>query len=284
MERVAVITGFKGYIGGRLSAHLEKHGWKVHGLDKDNDTSLTGLVAFFGEIRPAMVFHLAAHFVPHHQTSDVDGLIESNLAFGTRLLEAIKVTGGGNLVVTGTYWQHFAGEPYMPVSLYAATKQAFQDLLVFYSQFENIRATVLKFFDTYGPGDSRKKLFYWFKEAAGAKIPVGMSPGEQLIDLVYIDDVVDALEHAANRLLDGSDTGKVSPTGGYMVSAGKALSLKQVAAVYGRVVGKPMNIDFGAKPYRPREMMEHWKVPPTLPGWKPKISLEEGIRRMTKTD
>jgi hypothetical protein len=39
-------------------------------------------------------------------------------------------------------------------------------------------------------------------------------------------------------------------------------------------------IDWGAKPYRKREMMNPWTGGIPLPEWQPLVVLEEGIRKM----
>ena len=50
-----------------------------------------------------------------------------------RLVEALAQGGCGTFVNTGSAWQHVDGEPYRPKSLYAATKQAFEDIVHFYA-------------------------------------------------------------------------------------------------------------------------------------------------------
>jgi nucleoside-diphosphate-sugar epimerase len=51
----------------------------------------------------------------------------------------------------------------------------------------------------------------------------------------------------------------------------------------GDAAGKPLNIVWGGRPYRAREVMEPWTAFSTLPGWSPRISLKEGIRRMVSS-
>jgi CDP-3, 6-dideoxy-D-glycero-L-glycero-4-hexulose-4-reductase len=43
------------------------------------------------------------------------------------------------------------------------------------------------------------------------------------------------------------------------------------------ISGRDIHVEFGALPYRDREVMTPWRGD-ILPGWAPKITLEEGLR------
>jgi nucleoside-diphosphate-sugar epimerase len=103
-----------------------------------------------------------------------------------------------------------------------------------------------------------------------------MSPGEQLIDIVYIDDVVDAFVAGAERLLAGLE----APMEEFGVSSGNPLPLRELAATFSRVSGLPLDIEWGGRPYRPREVMQPWTRYRALPGWQPRVGLEEGLARL----
>jgi hypothetical protein len=45
-------------------------------------------------------------------------------------------------------------------------------------------------------------------------------------------------------------------------------------------LGKELEVEFGALPYRPREVMVPWTNGKRLPGWKINVPLAEGLRRM----
>lgn len=103
---------------------------------------------------------------------------------------------------------------------------------------------------------------------------LAMSPGEQLIDLVHIDDVVEAYLCAIGTLDNMSSGHQV-----YAVSSGKPLPLRELVAVYEKAAGVKLPIEWGKRSYRPREVMVPWNRGATLPGWQPKVSLAEGIQR-----
>jgi nucleoside-diphosphate-sugar epimerase len=198
--------------------------------------------------------------------------------FGNQLLEAMKVNELSNLINTGTSWEHYNNEVYNPVCLYAATKQAFEVIMEYYIQACGIKAITLKLFDTYGPDDFRPKLFNLLNKAAVTGEPLDMSEGEQLIDLVHIDDVVEAYLISALRLLDK----QVTQHERYAVSSGNPLPLKELVKLYAEVTGQAIPLHWGARPYRDREVMVPWFLGSSLPGWKPLVSLSEGISSLMK--
>jgi nucleoside-diphosphate-sugar epimerase len=104
---------------------------------------------------------------------------------------------------------------------------------------------------------------------------LGMSPGGQVIDLVHVDDICRAFSHAGAKLMT-----RVKPGSSvYAVSGGQRMSVRDVVATLERAAGKTMSVEFGARPYREREVMMPWSGP-SLPGWKPKIALLDGFRRL----
>jgi len=292
----ALVTGGTGYVGSRLINLLVTMECKVHlvvrpGCDlsllaevidvvtlHQHDGSTEDMVRIVAESKPKVVFHLASLFLAQHQPHDVEKLVCSNILFGAQLLEAMQLNGVEMLVNTGTSWQHFENRNYSPVCLYAATKQAFEQLVQYYIEAASLQAISLLLFDTYGPDDPRKKLFTLLRQVELDGITFAMSPGEQQIDLVYIDDVVDAFVLAAERLM----ADKISQHEHYAVSSHKPMPLKELVELYCKVTDKKISIEWGGRPYRFREVMITWNEGETLPGWQPRISLEEGILRMEK--
>ena len=131
-------------------------------------------------------------------------------------------------------------------------------------------------FNTFGPGDTRKKIFTLWKEALDSNTPLPMSPGEQIIDTSYIDNIVEGFCHAAHLLHEQSSL----LTGGetYSLPSSERTTLRDLATLYADVIGKKLPIQFGAMPYRPHEIMVPLVGKP-LPGWEQRISVREGLTR-----
>lgn len=296
-KKIALITGASGFVGSNLACRLLSEGWSVHVIvRKESNLALLSPVnkkismhyysGRFEELslamesaKPDVVFHLASVFIAQHVSSDIDSIIESNIKFGLMLAEAMIANGIKKLVNVGTSWQNYNNEIYNPVCLYAASKQAFQDIIEYYVRAEGLKTVTLKLFDTYGPGDPRKKLIHLLdihrKDGQGLSI----SPGEQLIDIVYIDDVVEAFLLSAELLC----TGQIKEHDKYAVSSGNLVSLKELVKVFEEICGDNLNIIWGGRSYRKREVMCPWDNGILLPGWEPKVSLKEGLDRTLKS-
>ena len=223
------------------------------------------------------IVHLASLFVAQHQSSQIKDMVLSNIYLGTVLLEAASTAGVQWFLNTGTYWQHYVNDSkdYCPVNLYAASKQAFVDMAAYYTETSGLRFVSLKIADTFGIGDTRRKLFTILKEIAVSGEKLAMSPGDQLLDILYIDDVVAGFMHLMQLLHK-----KQIIENEYILAAKQRYTLKEIAALYEKVSGKKLAISWGGKPYRKREVMCPWIQGTPLPGWEAKLSLEEGIKKI----
>jgi nucleoside-diphosphate-sugar epimerase len=289
--RRALVTGATGFIGAHLVQHLQQRGCTVAILGRPGSIKnysgrryeYTGetshAIHALTDFKPDVLFHLASYFLATHAPEQVTTLITSNILFGAQLLEAMQATDCSVLINAGTAWQNYKQLEPSPVNLYAATKQAFEDLALYYVQAAGLRMITLRLFDSYGPSDPRPKLLRLLLDSIKTDQPLAMSPGDQILDLVHVDDICEAFIHAGNLALESqSTTPKV-----YALSGRQRRTLKEVVATLEEASGRKLNIDFGARPYRTREVMTPW-VGPALPGWEPKISLLEGLRQLVTLD
>lgn len=289
----ALITGAGGFIGAVLARRLLVEGWHVNLLARPGSAiaddlehaatvhrtteNTADIVAAVAAARPDVVFHLASLYLAEHATADIERLIASNILLTSQLAEALtKVlpTGKARLVATGTAWQHFRGPGYLPVNLYAATKQAGDDLLRYFTDARDLSLIRLKLFDTYGAGDTRRKLVQLLVDAAVSGQRLGMSPGEQVMDISHVDDVVGAFVVAGNRLLQST-----APLDEEYLVSGERWKVRDLVSLIGCKLNRPLNVIFGERPYRAREVMEPIVPGPEqrLPGWLPKRKLADTI-------
>ncbi len=292
MKKV-LLTGASGYIGSNLVKKLINENIEVHALilPETNfeyleniknsiqfhlyDGSTESVFDAVKNSTPDMVFHLASLFLSEHKSDDIINLIKSNVLLGTQLLEAMSKNSVKNFINTGTSWQHYHNEDYNPVNLYAATKQAFEDILKYYTEAGLIKAITLQLFDTYGPADNRPKLFKLLRNSVEKNEVLNMSPGEQLIDLVYIDDVVDAFLNAAHRVFNNHNLKNEV----YTVSSNNPISLKDLVELYKDTTRLNIQVIWGGRPYRDREVMIPWTSGKNLPDWFPKQDLHSSFKK-----
>ena len=289
----ALVTGATGFVGAHLVRALVDDGDTVHAIvrpDSDpdrlrllegatvhpSDGTVYDLSRIVGEARPDVVHHLAALFIAEHRLEHVAPLIEANLGFGTALLEAMRLHEVDALVNTGTVWQHYEDAEYDPVCLYAATKQAFEAIVVHYRNTNGLRAITLELTDTYGPNDPRGKLIALLLRLAREGGGVDISPGEQRLDLVHASDVTRAFRGAAERVRELAPGAEER----YVVRSGEPLSVRELAGLVEDVSGARLDLRWGARPYRAREVMEPARIGETLPGWRAEVPLRRGLEEL----
>ena len=273
-----LVTGASGFVGSHLCRHLIAEGWDVTAFVLPNETptlllplasklriatvpqDAAGFICFFQESQFDLVFHLASIFLSDHKPEQIRPLLEANILFGCHVLEAMTASGCCRLVNTGTSWQHYENADYNPVNLYAATKQAFEDLARYYVEARALKMITLKLFDTYGPNDPRPKLFATLERIARTGEQLKMSPGQQWVDLVHVDTVCENFLAAARRLLEG----RVQSSETYGVPSGHSKQLRQLVDDFAREHGVTLNIEWGGRPYREREVMQLWTNYQTL--------------------
>lgn len=284
MSKIALITGVTGFVGSHLARRLIKDGWELHAIVRNvskydliqdiknsvhfhiYDGTIESMQTILDRSKPEIVFHLASLFLSQHKPEEISSLIQSNITFGSHLAEAAVANNCLEFINTGTSWQHYENQEYNPVNLYAATKQAFEDILKYYVEAHELKVITLKLFDTYGPDDPRPKLINLLNRAAETGETMSMSPGEQLIDLVHVDDVVEAF-CMAQTLISEMKRNELKAFG---VTSGKSLSLKEIVAMLENKLSRRIKVHWGGRPYRVREVMTPWNLMATVPGWATK--------------
>ncbi len=223
---------------------------------------------------PDVVFHLASAVAIDHTADGVAEILAANITFPTLILEAMAALGYRRFVNTGTSWQHFDGtDTYTPTNLYAATKQAFEDVARYYVEAKAFNILTLRLFDVYGPADPREVLPY-LVGAALRNEPVALSWPS------------DARSRPRQRCDVRLPCGRRSAPGRYPRHGSLSGPLRR--GRLGPRLGGPdrdglgMTVDatFGGRPYRDREVMKPWDAHATLPGWSPKIDLDSGLRQL----
>jgi len=291
-----LVSGATGFIGGHLCPALAVAGHEVSALVRPQaDTSRLqaagvtihpcagpdAVAQIVAGLQPDGIVHLATHFVAQHGPDDLAALVGANLHLGLALLDSAAANSVPWLIDTGTFWQHHGGRDYCPTNLYAATKQAFGDLARYYHETGPTAIVTLELNDTYGPRDERGKLLSVLLDVARSGDRLAMSPGEQLLDILHVDDVVAAFALLVD-LVSRDPQGQRGRR--YFISSGDRITLREFAELVAQTVGRKLDIDWGGRPYRGREVMRPTPGGDPLPGWAPKMSLAAGIREIWAED
>lgn len=199
-------------------------------------------------------------------TKSLHELINSNCVLPCLVAQQLLAhSPESKLVIFGTSWQYADANHYRPFNLYAASKQAGQDLLEHFA-LRGLKILQLLMFDTYGEDDARRKLLKILQDACARDEEIGTTPGEQEIDLVHIDDVCAGVQ-AAIRELDAWDASQgVLQLG---LGSGAPIRVKELIARVGVRAGKPLRAKIGERDYRAREVMTAYRGYRRPIGWLP---------------
>lgn len=167
-----------------------------------------------------------------------------------------------------------------PVDVNGINKMAGEWYHILYNNVYGIRSVSLRLTNTYGPGQlmkhNRQGFAYWFTRLAleDRKIKV-FGDGHQLRDFTYVDDVVEAFLLAGES---GEADGEIFNLGGE-----RPYSIREFVEVLIDVCGQG---SYALVPFpegkKAIDMGDYYadysKIERRL-GWRPEISLEEGLRR-----
>ncbi|WP_417327701.1 NAD-dependent epimerase/dehydratase family protein [Halarcobacter sp.] len=287
-----LVTGATGFIGQNLVTVLLKKDIEIFCLVRENsdcstihkkakiityDKEIDRLLEVFEKEKFDGVIHLASLFLSEHKTNDIANLISSNIKFGTMVLEACKKSEVKWFINTGTFWQNYENKDYNPVNLYAATKEAFENIAKYYTQTSNLIFTTIRLNDTFGPNDTRNKVFNLWAKIAKSGETLEMSAGEQIIDISYIEDVVLAYEILISHLSSKEALSFKDKV--FAVKSQTRASLKELSKIFEKATNSKLNIIWGGREYRQREVMQPWENGELVPSWSPKYTLEEAIKK-----
>jgi CDP-3, 6-dideoxy-D-glycero-L-glycero-4-hexulose-4-reductase len=281
-----IITGGQGFTGRAVIKNLLNRGDRVLSLvrgpvlgnshdnlrnlyvDKNSLNAVKDFVRDFVGAEPVTVVHAATKFVSRHGLEDISSLVRSNIEFGTELLEILSDLPSVHFINLSSSWQENKSKLGRENSLYATTKNDFLRIVSDYTSSE-LKFSNVYLFDTYGVWDTRNKIVYLLLGAAKSNEKLDMTSGNQLINLLHINDV-------ANGIIKLTD---MTPANQHFeLSSLETYSIKQLSAEIERVIGKPLMLNWGVLENHKSDIYQKRAIAPLVPDWSPTISLEAGIK------
>jgi UDP-glucuronate 4-epimerase len=249
--------------------------------------------------RPERVINLAAQAGVRYAFQNPHAYVDSNLVGFLHVLEGCRHNGVEHLVYASSSSVYGANTrmPFSihdnvdhPLNLYAASKKANELMAHSYAHLYRLPVTGLRFFTVYGPwGRPDMSLFLFTKNImAGEPIDV-FNFGQHARDFTFIDDIVEgvigALDKVAapNAQWNGEDPDPGTSTAPYRlynIGNNQPVELLYFIECIEKAVGKKAIKNM--LPLQPGDVPRTFADLDTLAadiGFRPKTSIEEGIRR-----
>ncbi|MDY6945530.1 MAG: NAD-dependent epimerase/dehydratase family protein [Pseudomonadota bacterium] len=285
----AIVSGISGHLGHEVARQLLLSGVRTIGLTRRPvehlgmagvdwhriDGRTETLLEVFQQTRPDTVLHLAGLSRREHVSGDVSAFVEANILLGAQLLEAMRVVGGRRFITAGTYLQHASDGTPRPFNLYAATKLAFEDIAAYYAEAYGIAVARLTLSDIYSEHDTRPKLMTDLANAWATGAAVVVRDAGARVDLIHLEDAAAAFLDAASWLEQGHVSGALAC---YSVSSGADISALELVSLFESIGGRGLRAEVGTGKPSPRSV-KPWRGA-AVPGWAPRINLEQGIARI----
>ncbi len=302
--RSALVTGATGFLGSALVEHLIARDVETLCLVRPKSTaqsrclpsgaraievssfSASELKSKLAGVNADVVFNLASYGV---QQADRDPakLIEGNVGVLGNLLEATANSPLRRFIHVGSCSEYGFPErdnvpipetqALRPTSLYGAAKAASVLFGSALASHLHIPFVNLRLFGVFGPHEAPDRVVPYLIRKLRKNEPVDLTPGEQVRDFLYEEDVIEAFVAAAE-----SSTIKEGEV--YNVCSGRPTRVREIGEAVADALGKPRQLlHWGERPYRADEPM--WLVGDnrrfrTATSWQSRTSVEEGIRRM----
>lgn len=169
--------------------------------------------------------------------------------------------------------------PACPKSFYAVGKLASENYMRIYSEMYGLRCTALRFFNVFGAGQNMDNLkqgmaSIYLALAMKDRHIVVKGSKDRFRDFVYIDDVVDAVVSSIGR-----DKGHGFEI--YNVSNNRKIHVHEIVEQI--ELSLPYNVTheyIAGTPGDQRGVFGKWGKIHTQLGWEPKISFEDGLKKM----
>lgn len=299
-----LVTGGAGFVGRWVVKRLIEDGHRVAVLDNLENGSRENLAEFSGHSRflglivgcvedaqavarafataPDICIHAAAQINVHESLQNPAKAVRVNVQGAWQVLEQCRRNKTKFVLVSTCMVYDELGHaaaideqhPVAPRSPYAATKLAAELLAECYYRSYGLPVVILRPFNTYGPYqkpgcDGGVVAVFLARKLQGEKLPL-FGDGSQTRDLLYVEDCADFIVRAA---LSDSAVGQVINAG-----SGEEIPIHRLA----EQIAGPDSAQPAPHPH-PQAEIRRLRCAPgkadQLLGWRPRVTLEEGVRR-----
>lgn len=293
-ERI-LVTGSTGFIGRFLIQELLKQNFQVGIIVRDSEQSkmifgdhlvhikydLNTLKYEVKQFSPTIVIHLASYSNSSDDLNSIFELIDSNITFVSTLLNALSDVNLKLFINTGSFSEYYENDGNLnPTYFYSATKTSAKFIIDYFSKVYGFSFINAILYTVYGEKSKNQKIIDYAIESITSDIPIKMSEGNQILDFVHVNDVVNFYVKMVKNF--NSNTIKMQD---YFVGTGEGTSIREMVKLLEDITGKRSNIIWGAYHNRKRDTISAVANNVKLfddVGWETKITLKEGLKMYLK--
>jgi UDP-glucuronate 4-epimerase len=307
--KTIIVTGCAGFIGSKVAEQLLAKNKNVIGIDNINDyydpllkkwrlsilkghsnfsfvkadiSDFPAVKKIFSSNKIDAVINLAARAGVRASVLDPWVYLDTNVKGTLNLLECCKDFKTNKFVLASTSSLYaFNKMPFKessntdsPLAPYSATKKAAEALCYSYHYLYGIDVSIPRYFTVYGPAGRPDMSIFIFMKNIDNGIPITVfGDGKQKRDFSYIDDIADGTLRCLKNF-------------GYEIfnfGNDNSVGLMYVINLIEKELGKKAVIKY--TPRHPADVAATWanidKSKERL-GWRPKTTIEEGIRKTVK--
>ncbi len=283
IEMIALVTGDTGFIGSNMKEFLIRRNVDVIGFSRRNGHDIFDVSDLRRAVKQSdIVYHFAAEAKPGESVLNPKHTVEVNIRGSLNVLEACRefnvpliypssceIYGDSKVPIRENF-------PLNPPNPYAASKAAIDRLCYTYYKCYGLDVKIVRLFNPYGPHQQLNKIIPTFYFEAIKNKPITVyGDGTDTRDYVYISDIVWGLWLARDL-----------PAGEAVnLATGRATTNLEVAKMIKSLTNSKSKIIFVDYPRAfggIRHQIGSYEKAERLIGWRPKISLEEGLKKTLK--
>ena len=304
-----LVTGGAGFIGSNLCDHLLADGHSVVALDnfdnyydpvikesniqsarkspnyrivRQNIEDRDQVKDVFKANQFDLVIHLAARAGVRPSIERPTDYMTTNVLGTTNILEAMSKYGPKKLIFasSSSVYGNCKSEVFTedlkitePISPYAASKSACEQICYTFSHLYGINVVCLRFFTVYGPRQRPDLAIHKFVNRIETDQPIEMyGDGSTMRDYTFVDDIVAGIY--------GAIAYDKTPYEIINLGGGEPITLKRMIQTIETALDKKANIR--QLPMQPGDVIKTvcgWQKAHDLLGYAPKTNFEDGIRQ-----
>lgn len=302
--QTALVTGVAGFIGSHLAEELLCRGYAVVGIDnfktgrRENLASLRSEEDFSfveGDVRDRdavaevmedvdAVFHQAAVPSVPRSVDDPVTTTDANCTGTAVVVDAARTADVDTIVAASSSSVYGSSEqlpvvetmPTAPESPYALSKHYAEQLVVQSSDFYDIDAVALRYFNVFGPGQDPAGEYAavipkFVDLMTDGQRPVIYGDGEQSRDFTYVQNVVEANIRAAEADVSGEV---------FNIACGQRVTINDLVATLNDLLDTSIDpIYDDPRPGDVRHSMADVSKARSLLDYEPTVGFEDGLER-----